>query len=170
MEIKETPRTSPGNSVYFKQKNKKPKKMYHYTMKNLTSMKFDDMIDIFGIDVACKLVKEYSGCRIYIPRLSSLKKDLKHTLIRAEWKMLKRKGKPPLYRPYKRIELARILRSKYGLTESIIFQIVGEERQTSKYPVKAVYKKKIQISKIRDKNLLYIMQNYWDKLKDCGLV
>jgi len=143
-------------------KDKLPPKIYEYMIKNLSSLRFDDLIDIMGIDAACKLLDLFSGGYMYIPKKSAIKKDFLHALIRYEYDYLITSEE------YNITNSVKLLANKYGLHEEMIYKILG--RKNNDALNKEIFKRKLQIDRIRDVNLLNILKNNLDKLKAHDLI
>lgn len=153
-----------GNvKVRVKGRQKLSPKIYEYTIKNLSSIRFDDLVDIMGIDVACKLLDVFSGGYMYIPKKSTIKKDFLHAIIRKEAEQLYKAEETPNME-----KIVYTLANKYNFHAETIYRILG-----IKYSIKEnkdKFKQKHKIDKIRDENLLNLLKNNWDKLTSHGLI
>ena len=122
----------------------------------------DDLVDIMGIDVACKLLDVFSGGYMYIPKKSTIKKDFLHAIIRKEAEQLQKLDKEPT------IKIVINLANKYNLHIETIYRILGLKNSNSMDKDK--FKQKHKIDKIRDENLLNLLKNNWDKLSSHSLI
>ena len=142
-------------------KSKLPPKIYEYMIKNLSSLRFDDLVDIMGIDAACKLLDLFSGGYMYIPKKSAVKKDFIHAMIRATAEQLRQEK-------FKMVEIVKMIASNYPVKEEMIYKILGLKNSDAMNKEK--FKKKIQIDNIRDKNLINLLKNNFEKLKAYQLI
>jgi hypothetical protein len=144
-------------------KNKNiPVRVYNYTIKNLNSLRFDDLVDIMGIDVACKLLNLFSGGSMYIPKKSSIRKDFLHAIIRKEAEHLKEVDKIGI------VKLVEMLSAKFGYSKETIYQILGYKNSNALPKGKFIQKKKIDT--VRDENLLSLLKSHYEKLKRNNLI
>ena len=144
-----------------KNKKRAASKVYEYTLKNISSLRFNDLMDIMGVDAACSMFNYFSGSYIYIPNKKTIKKDFLHAIIRNE--------ASNDFDPQTPIaKIVRILSGKYSLTEITIYNILGIKNTDGMN--KKLFEQKIKIDKIRDENLLSIVSVYWETLKRNGLL
>ncbi len=138
------------------------RKVYNYIIKNVGSIRFNDLVDLMGIDIACTFLDIFGGASIYIPKKSSLKKDFLHTIISAEAQ--------ELYKKEKNIctIIAGELSKKYSLHIASIHKILGLKNIDA--IEKEKFKKKVQIDYIRDEALLTILKNNWDLIQSHDLI
>jgi hypothetical protein len=138
------------------------KKVYEYTIKSIGSLRFNDIVEIMGVDAACKFFEYFAGCYIYIPTKKSIKTDFVHALIRHEAGVLKTEE-------LKINKVVEILAGKYGLHQETVYKILGLKNSDTCVDTK-LFKQKIKIDEIRDTHLLAILSEHWKLLKKYGLL
>ena len=79
----------PGDSHYTKGKDKDS---YKYKLKFVFGVDIVDLVELLGPEAACKLLKYYEGGNMYIPKLNTIKRRVRATMIREEFKDLVAKG------------------------------------------------------------------------------
>jgi len=149
--------------VNFKSRHKKkhPLKTYEYTLRKVSSLRIDNLIEKFGIETTLKLLNNFEGTSIYIPKKQTIRTNFLHTIIRKEAKeLIKEKNN--------QAEVVRTLAKKYNKHIESIYRILGRKNVDSIDEFK--FDRRNQINKIRDENLLYILKKYWKELNDNDLV
>ena len=156
MKIKDIKRKIKGRKT-----KKCSSKVYEYTFKNLSSLRFDDLVDLMGMETTFKLLDIFSGGYIYIPKKSTIKKDFIHAIIRTEAIELIKEIKVVS-------KVVTLLANKYNLHEEHIYKLLGLKNNDALD--KDIFIRKAEIDNIKDENLLYLLKNNWDLLKEHNLI
>lgn len=65
---------------------------YRYLLKYIFKITLEDLIELLGAEAACKLIKYYNRCNLYIPSITTVQKRVEGTMMREEYAKLDKKG------------------------------------------------------------------------------
>lgn len=134
-------------------------KIYH---RFVFGMNLPDLIDLIGVEAACKLLKYYSGTNIYLPRLTTIQKTIKIALIREEAKILIQEGESVK-------EIDKSLAIKYKT--SIKFVKVAREGNTIPNQLKKeALKNRLRLQNEINNRLLELVREHREIFKSYGIL
>lgn len=120
-------------------------------LKVYTKIQFEDIVDLLGIEFACKLYTTLAGCTLYIPKLSGLRMDFIGAVIRHDFEILRKNKIPPL--------IARqMVADKFNLKPEIVKGLVLKSRRN------------VILDKARDEKLINILKRSMYELKKYKII
>ena len=92
----------------------------------LFKVKIEEVIDLLGVDAACKLYHFYGGAHFYLSRTRSIRSRIRSALIREDYKKLMEE------RDITAVKAFEILAAKYNLSVYAIKQKVTNKKGLSR--------------------------------------
>jgi hypothetical protein len=149
-------------TTLLKKTRKRKDYLYEYHLKELTGLRFTNLVEMFGIDGACAVVERIGGQRLYIPKKSTLRADFRLAAFRTELNEMLENDTP-------RPEIVEQLSWKYGYSNYSINQLIRKRTFIhNKYKVKIPLQ--MEVIKIRDAQLMELVKKYGDKIEKLGLI